>query len=226
MRGEVLQRELLGTCEKVRKLLRKVVPSGLLNGSKIILEGQPGEPLPPEQVYISPALGKAYDGERGDTIESLPPDAKEIDKTIWYGFGWGKKKQSSPPQSVATGTTGKKWFELPEGINRLRTELLEMKRYFPEFELYQDDSGLLIWKGNVGGLGEVEILYPEGYPVVLPRLAIAELTEAEKAELAGNISEHHSIMTPTVALVIAVKYFLARRIPNAVVPNSRGSEKT
>jgi hypothetical protein len=202
-------------------VLRRVIPSALVNENRVILEGEPSEPLPPEQVYISPVLG-VRDGQRGNTLEDLPQDSYEVPRTTWFlRFGWGRKK-SPPSQSVEVETIEKKWFELPEGISRLKAELLEMKRYFPELELFQDDFGSLVWKGNVAGLGEVEIHYPENYPKGLPRLVL-NATEAEKAEIAGKISELHSC-TPALALVIAMKYFLARRISN-VVSNSSRSEK-
>jgi len=210
-------------------VLRRV-PSALVNADRVVLEGEPTEELPLGQVYISPTVG-VRDGERGDTIEDLPNDAREIPKTEYFGiFGLGRKKRSSPPQSFETETvsietalTEKKWFELPEGISRLRAELLEMKRYFPELELYQNDVGSLVWKGEIEGLGEVEVQYPEVYPRGLPRLVL-KTTEAEKSELARKIFEHHFQVTPAVALVIAMKY-LARRIPNGVVSDSSGSEK-
>jgi hypothetical protein len=203
-------------------VLRRVVPSALVNENRVVLEGQPSEPLPPEQVYISPALTTVQDGERGDTLEDLPQESYEVPKTTWFGFfGWGRRKQSSPSQSIEVETAEKKWFELPEEVSWIRAELLEIKRYFPEVELFQDDSGSLVWKGNIEGLGEVEIHYPENYPRALPRLVIEEATKAEKAEILGKISELHSC-TPAVALVVAMKCLLARRISNVV---SNSSEK-
>jgi hypothetical protein len=202
-------------------VLRRVIPSALVNENRVVLEGGPSEPLPPEHVYISPALG-VRDGERGDALEDLPRDSYEVPKTTWFlRFGWGRKKPS--PSQPFVVKTAEKWFERPEGISRLRAEMLEMKRYFPELELFRDDSGSLIWKGNIEGLGEIEIHYPENYPRNLPRLVVAKATKAEQAEIAGKMSEHLSC-TPAVALVIAMKCLLARRVSNVVAKSGRSEE--
>jgi hypothetical protein len=206
-------------------VLRRVLPSALVNQNRVVLEGEPSEQLPAEHCYVSPALG-VLDGENGDTIEDLPADVYEVPKTTWFlRFGWGREKRPSPSRSIEIKPTENRWFELPDGMSRLKAEILEINRFFKgELELFQDDSGSLVWKGTVEGLGEIETHYPRDYPRGLPRIVL-NAAEADKTELAMKISGHHSNVTPAVALVIAIKYFLARRFSNGVVSKPSGSEK-
>ena len=214
---------------------RKVVPQGLLNQNRVAVEGSPDERLPSGQVYVSPASGKVYDRDKGDTLASLPPDAAEIPKTTWWlkapqlWRGRRADKALQPPfpvpKSVAEENQDSRWYITPVGIERLKTEYQEMKRYFPDFELYQDELGMLLWMGRLEGLGEIRIHYPAGYPISPFNVAVMDTTESQDAKLNEKISEYRTLgITPTGALIVVLRFFLKEREANVVSDDPRTEE--
>lgn len=89
-------------------VLRRLVPSALLNDSRVVLEGGSDESLPSGQVYVSPTSGKVYDGSRGDSLAQLPPDATEVKRTTWWvRLRWKKREGENPSQSFSQNERGK-----------------------------------------------------------------------------------------------------------------------
>ncbi len=214
---------------------RKVVPQGLLNQNRVVVEGSPDECLPSGQVYVSPASGRVYNRDKGDKLANLPQDATEIPKTTWWlkapqlwrGRGADKAPQTPfpVPKSVAEASQETHWYFTPIGIERLKTEYQEMKRYFPDFELYQDDLGMLLWMGKLEGLGEIRLHYPADYPISPFNVAVMDTTESKDVKLNEKISEYRTLgITPTGALIVVLRFFLKERGANVVSDNPRTEE--
>jgi hypothetical protein len=212
---------------------RRVLPSALLNDNRIVLEGEASERLPQDRVYVSPTTRRAYDGAKGDTISNLPPDAVEVDKTTWWFRFWkrGEKKPTPPPtaqpiepmpETRSLESHQGKWYEQPEGVRRLKAELLEMRRYFPDFELCQNDLGDLLWLGNIAGIGEITIQYQSDSLGERFLLTAQNLTEEQNAEINQKVAPYQrSNITPTGALIVAIRCILAERVKeDAVVPDT------
>jgi len=214
-------------------VLRRVVPSALLNNDRVVIEGEAGERLPQNRVYVSPTTRKAYDGAKGDVLGNLPPDAVEVDKTTWWFRFWkrGDKNQSPPsttppiehmPEARPLETHQSKWYEKSEGVRRLKSELLEMRRYFPDFELCQNDVGDLLWVGNIEGLGEITIQYQRDNSDEHFQLCVQNLTEEQNVGINRKIAEYQRLnITATGTLIVTLRYLLGERVKeNAVVPDS------
>jgi len=211
-------------------VLRRVLPSALLNDNRVVLEGEASERLPQDRVYVSPTTRRAYDGTKGDTISHLPPDAVEVDKTTWW-FRFWKRGENMPsphpttqpaepmPETGPIEGDRRRWYEQPEGVRRLKAELLEMKRYFPDFELCQNDSGNLLWSGRLGGIGETTIHYQSDNPNEWLHLAVENLTEEQNSDINQKVATYQkSNITATGALIVALRCILAERVKeNAVV---------
>jgi len=229
----------------VRELVyRKVVPQALLNENRVVLQGSPDERLPGGQVYVSPTSRRVYDGEKGDRLANLPPDATEIPKTTWWlklpqlWKGRGADKAPQIPFPVAGRATemaaemenqeARSWYGTPAEIQRLKAEYQEMKRYFPDFDLYQDDLSMLVWIGSIEGLGETRIQYPADYPRSPFKLKVIGATDSQNAEVNEKISEYRALnITPAGALIVAMRMSLAKeKEPNAVVSDTPRPEET
>jgi len=209
-------------------VLRRVVPSALLNDSRVVMEGRPDERLPTGQVYVSPTSGKVYDGFRGNTLAQLPSDATEVKRTTWWiRLPWRKREKLSPPQSFSLNSRiegmPRYWYDSPEGMQRLRLELMEMKRYFPDFDLYIDENDAMLFKGEIEGIGEARITYPENYPSQKFSTILPSESESLKQELQTVLSQYPTI-TPASSLIVAMRLILKRRKEKVepVVPDSRG----
>jgi hypothetical protein len=224
-------------------VLRRVVPSALLNDNRVVIEGEANERLPRDYVYVSPTTRRVYDRGKGDTVSSLPADSLEVPKTTWWFKFWKRGEiGSSPPSNPQREGVGTpevkpletrpgqdlKWHETPEGVRRLKAEYLEMKRYFPDFELYQDDRQQMLWAGSIEGIGEIRIQYFSDRSKELFRLTAQNLTETQNMAIRQKIAEYQVLnITPTGALIVAMRYLLAERArENAVVPDSRREKET
>jgi len=208
-------------------VLRRVVPSALLNNSRVELEGTPNESLPTGQVYVSPTSGKVYDGSRGDTLAQLSPDATEVKRTTWFiRLPWRRREELSPSPSLSEGSgvqEPRHWYDSPEGTQRLRLELLEIKRYFPDFDLYVDENDAMLLKGEIDGVGEAIIRYPENYPSENISAIFSDESESLNRELQTMLSQYPTI-TPVGSIIVAIRLILKRRKEKIepVVPDSRG----
>jgi len=209
-------------------VLRRVVPSALLNDSRVVLEGRQDERLPPEQVYVSPTSRRVYDGSRGDTLVQLPPDATEVKRTTWWiRLPWRRREELSHPPSFSQNSRieemPRHWYDSPEGMQRLRLELMEMKRYFPDFDLYVDENDAVLFKGEIEGIGEARITYPENYPSQKFSMIFLSESESLNQELQTVLSQYSTI-TPAGSLIVAMRLILKRRKEKVepVVPDSRG----
>jgi len=223
-------------------VFRRVVPQALLNENRVVLEGgDRNQRLPSGRVYVSPSSGRVYDGEKGDRLTSLPPDATEIDKTTWYlelKF-WGKKSGGKPPLQLRTlqrkpiqiavqrEPEPAAWYQTSEGIRRLQAHFLEMNQYFHDFELCENESGALVWVGDFG-FGEVQLVYPDNYPEQLFRFVASNATESENSEINQKIAEYQrQDITPAGSLIVAMRLILASRgKADAVVHNPARTEET
>lgn len=208
-------------------VLRRVVPSALLNDNRVELEGGSSERLPTDHVYVSPTSGKVYDGSRGDTLAQLSPDATEVKRTTWWiRLPW-RRREELPSSSSLSEDSGiqepRHWYNLPEVTQRLRLELMEMKRYFPDFELYVDDNDVMLLKGEIDGLGDAIITYPKNYPSQKFSMLFPDESESMNRELQTEISQFPTI-TPAGSLIVAIRLILKRRKEKVepLVHDSRG----
>lgn len=199
-------------------VLRRVVPSALLDNNRVIVEGEASERLPRDHVYVSPASGRTYDREKGDTVADLPPEAVEVPKSTWWIKFWRRgSKQSQPPptpplETASTDAQQETWYEKDQGINRLKAEYQEMRRYFPDFSLYQNESGSLLWNGVIKGIGEVRVLYPPKYLKTLLKLVVPNLTETENNEINQEVARFWiRNFTPAQAMVFLIRHMLEKK---------------
>lgn len=219
-------------------VLRRVVPSALLNEGRVVMEGEQGERLPEGRVYVSPTTRRVYDGAKGDVLNNLPPDAVEVDKTTWWFRLWkrGEKNQSplpttqpveQTPETTSLESHHGKWYEQPEGIRRLKAELLEMKRYFPDFELCQNDLEDLLWVGNIEGIGEITIQYQSDHSSDF-HVTVQNSTEEQNIGINRKIAGYQRLnITATGVLIVAMRYLIADRVKeNAVVPDPSRNRET
>jgi len=211
-------------------VLRRIVPQALLNNNRVVLEGEGRERLPERRVYISPSTGRIYDSDKGDTIGNLPPDAVEVDKTTWWFKLWRREKESCPSFDQRSNSNVEqaqefkdegKWYDRQEGIMRLKADLAEMKRFFPNFELFKDDNEQILWAGKIDGIGEITIEYPSDYAKELFKVTAQGLTETQNTAIRQKIVEYQGLnITPTDALIVTMRYLLAEKAKqNAVVPD-------
>lgn len=197
--------------------MRRVVPSALLNNNRVIVEGEASERLPRDHVYVSPTSGRTYDREKGDTVADLPPEAVEVPKSTWWTKFWRRgSEQPQPSPTPPSETTSivvqqERWYEKDQGIKRLKAEYQEMRRYFPDFSLYQDESGTLLWNGVIKGIGEVRVFYPLNYLKESIRIVMPNLTETEN----NNINQEVAKLwirnfTPAQALILLIRRMLEK----------------
>ena len=219
---------------------RRVVPQALLNENRVVLEGSPDERLPSGQVYVSPMSRRVYDREKGDRLANLPPDATEIPKTTWWlkfpqlWKGRGADKAPQIPFPLAAINRGMEsqeawsWYKVPAEIQRLKAEYQEMKRYFPDFDLYQDDLSMLLWIGSIESLGEIRIQYAADYPRSPFKVTVIGATDSQNAEINEKISEYRALsITPAGALIVAMRFLLAKeKEVNVLVPDTPRPEET
>lgn len=181
---------------------RRVVPSALLNEGRVEVEGSPNQRLPSGVVYVSPTTGRSYDGDRGDTLASLPADAIEIRK---QGFGLRIEGEGLLPSPRFS-----KWYETGQGMQRLKREVELMQAYFPDFDLCVDENNSdMAWRGQIKGIGEIEIVYPRDYPN--RRFFINILGKEDENFRLNLIVSQAGDITPVAALIIAMRFFLEER---------------
>lgn len=177
-----------------------MLPSALLNEGRVQVEGSPEAKLPGGRVYVSPTTGRSYDGDRGDTLASLPADAVEVRK---QGFGlrlWGRGGERPSPLFS-------KWYESQQGLERLRRETQLMQAYFPDFGLCRDEAnGQMAWTGKIEGIGELEIVYPEDYPARHPFVNI--LGKEDLSVKANILISQAGDITPVAAVIITMRLFI------------------
>lgn len=199
-------------------VLRRVVPSALLNNNRVIVEGEVKEGLPEDYVYVSPTSGRTYDRERGDTVADLPPEAVEVPKSTWYLKFWKRRgEQPQPLPTTPSKTTPiddnqERWYEKDQGISRLKAEYQEMRRYFPDFSLYQNESGCLLWNGILKGIGKVSVVYPSNYLKEPPRVIMPDLTETKNDEINQEVKRFWvRNFTPALALILLIRRILEKK---------------
>jgi hypothetical protein len=200
---------------------RKVLPSALLSEGRVEVEGSPDARLPGGRVYVSPTTGRSYDGDRGDTLASLPADAVEVRKQAFGLRIWGREGER--PSSLFS-----KWYESQQGLERLRRETQLMQAYFPDFGLCRDEaSGQMAWTGKIEGIGELEIVYPEDYPARHPFVNI--LGKEDLSVKVNVLISQSGDITPVATIIIAMRFFIEMskkgEKDGAVVSKPEGSDQ-
>jgi len=138
------------------------------------------------KVYVDPKRGK---------VSNKPtPDSVPIPRTIWF----------------STSEEDHPLFSIPEVKERIANEAAEMALYFPDFDLYQDESGALFWLGKIDGIGEMKITYPQSYPSQKFTVEALDQLESFNEELQRLIWSYDDI-TPVGALIVTMRFFLLKK---------------
>ena len=141
------------------------------------------------QVYVDPRTGTVSDKPTRDSVA--------IDSTIWWGANAAGGEPSSPV------------FSNSEVRKRIRLEAAEMAVYFPDFSLHS--NGTTFWQGEIEGMGEVKVTYPQTYPAQRFTVEVIGLEGAFNESLRQLVWSYDGI-TPAGAVIVTMRMFLRDKV--------------
>jgi hypothetical protein len=136
------------------------------------------------KVYVNPTKG---------TVSSKPSeDSVAIPTTTWW-------RANSP------------LFSIDKVRERIAREAAEMSIYFPDFRLCEGDGGEIFWTGNIDGIGELRITYPQTYPTQKFLVEALDQEESFNEELKRLVWSYDGI-TPAGSIIVTMRLFLLRKL--------------
>jgi hypothetical protein len=143
-----------------------------------------------KKVYVNPRTAKVSEEP---TEDSIP-----VPRTLW-GANSKREEFTSPI------------FSVPEVMERIKLEVVEMSIYFPDFELYEDgNSREIFWLGKIDGIGEIKVTYPLTYPAQKFIIQALDLEESFNEELKQLVWSYKDI-TPAGAIIVAMRFLLLKK---------------
>jgi hypothetical protein len=136
------------------------------------------------KVYVSPTKGKVSNRKTEDSVA--------VPTTTWW-------RANSPLFSVA------------KVKEKIAQEATEMAVYFPDFKLYENESGEIFWLGSIDSIGELRITYPQTYPAQKFFIEALDQDESFNNELKQLVWSYNGI-TPAGSIVVAMRLFLLRKL--------------
>ena len=137
--------------------------------------------------YVDPTTGKVSSRPGANTVP--------VDATTWYK---GKGDDSDYNS-----------FSSPELAKQIQWEKDEMSAYFHDFELKRNKEPF--WQGNIAGMGDVKITYPQNYPSQKFLIEVLDLDESFNSSLKDLICWYDNL-TPAGAVIIAMRLFLKDKV--------------